>query len=166
MMQELVANIEAAARDVMNEMHTITAGKIVSFDVSSCTASIKPAGRLKKPDGGYLNYPVLYNVPVVMPKFGGCSLAVPIKEEMDCILLFMEASENNDFKYDLTNAVALIGCLGGADDSQMYSQAVQQDAIILKNGDTELLVKDGMVSVKGTFKVEGSILYTGSCTRI
>lgn len=161
MYQEVVEGIEKIAREVLDGIHTIIPGTIQSFDPFTGVAAVKPDGSYNTPSGKKIPYPVLSDVPVMIPCFKEVEIAIPIKENIGCLLLCMEQSDSG-LKYDLTNAVAVLGTMKIA--SAALVKACKSNSVIITNKDTELMISSDSISIKGNLNIDGNITYTGRIT--
>ena len=166
MKQDFVQQIHNTVHEVMNEMHTAMPGKIVSY--AGGMASVRPSLRYKTPKGEYLSYPVITNVPVVVPHGRNTAIAVPIKAGDDCLIIISEqsidewvsgAEDDTQLKYDLTNAI----CIPGLSSTSIKAQeeANRTDSVVIACRNNKICVSDASVTVCGDLKVEGNLTCTG-----
>lgn len=185
MMQEFTQQVEDTARAVVDEIHTALPGTIVSFNPGSGTATVKPNGKYLTADGKSLNYPKISEVPVQFPfcQTAGVGIAFPVGKGDSCIIIVSEveldewrtgAESEGSLRFDLTSAMCIPGLLeGGAD---LVSKACKNNAVVVGNGDAEVMVSDSGVdvtsgdtkmtvsdagvSIRGDLKVTGNISST------
>lgn len=174
MLQEVTAEIEETARAVMNELHSALPGKIVSFNASKCTATVKPIGQYVTSDGTTMDYPKITEVPIVFPysKESGIGIAIPVKSGDSCLIIISEVEldewrngsrSEGSLRFDLTSAVAIPGLMksGGS----LFSEANSSNAVVIGAGSgVRLIVSKSGITARGDLKVEGNIYYTGSLT--
>lgn len=188
MLQEFTQEVENTARAVMNEIHTALAGEIMSFDAGSGTATVRPVGKFATSDGKELGYPLITEVPVAFPfcQQAGVGVAFPVHTGDSCIVIFSEveldawrsgAESEGPLRFDLTSAMAVPGLLEGG--SALVAKAAERNAVVIgtegmdivvssdgiemDTGETRIEVSDSGMAVWGDLRVEGDIIYTGSC---
>lgn len=166
MKQDFVQQINNTIHDVMNEIHTAMPGKIISY--SGGTVSVKPSMRYKTPQGKYLSYPVISNVPIVIPHGGNASIAFPVKAGDDCLIIVSEqaidewvsdAEDDTQLKFDLTNAICIPGLCRSSIEAQ--EEANRTSGVVIACGTNKICLSDESVAVWGDLKVEGNIICTG-----
>lgn len=167
MKQDFVQQIHNTIHEVMNEMHTAMPGKIVSYNGG--TVSVKPSIRFKTPQGKYLSYPVIANVPIVVPHGGNAAIAVPVKAGDDCLIIVSEqaidewrsgAEDDTQLRYDLTNAICIPGlCRTGIEAQE---EANSLGGVVVACGSNKICVSDEVIAVWGDLKVEGNLTCTGT----
>lgn len=164
MMQELVKSIKKIAQETVENIHTAIPAIITSYDAASGLAVVQPKGKFKKPNGDKLDYPSVSGVPVLFPQSKNVTIAFPIKAGDNCLLVFGEQAldywlygkeTDTDLKFDLSNAMAIPN-LATTGNSAMQ-EACDEDAVVLKSGETKLKVKGDGVYIKGNVKVTGKI---------
>lgn len=139
-----VAAIESMVADMLQGVHTCIPGKIESFDADKCLAVVTPTGQFLAPGGKKLDYPKIYDVPVYIIQYFGqkCTIAFPIKEGDGCMLHFAEQQLDQfrdgeeakcDLRFDLTNAVAVVGLC--AEANSVVKDACDDEAIIIDHSD-------------------------------
>jgi hypothetical protein len=145
MLQEFSQEVKNTVTELMQGIHTAIPGKIVTYDPAKCEADINPYGKLKKPNGEFLSYPRMNHVPVLFPQSCAQDFAIvyPVNPGDECLVIILEqtadvwrnagASSDNDLRFDLTNAVAIVG---------LYSkpQPLAQEA---QGGDKLIIQKNG-----------------------
>lgn len=167
MKQDFVQQIVNTVHNIMNEMHTAMPGKIVSC--SGGMASVKPSLRYRTPKGKYLSYPVISNVPIVVPHGKNASIAVPINAGDDCLIIISEqaidewlsgAEDDTQLKFDLTNAICIPGLCRTSIDAQ--EEANSTGGVVIACGENKICVSDESIAVWGELKVEGNLTCTGT----
>ncbi len=134
----------------LNDVHTAMPAVVVSYDATSQKANVQPQLQRKfKNDNLAINLPVITNVPVVFPRSGQAFISFPVKAGDQVMLIFSERSLDRWLdsggivdpadrrKFHLSDAVALPGLYPFSD-----TVAADPDDILIKNGDTELRVKN------------------------
>lgn len=111
----------------IDKVNTSIPGIIQSYDADGNRAVVVPTGKRTFPDGRKLDYPVIYDVPIVFPTAigGSCGVTFPIKSGDACLVLFSQEnmqsflggqdSEDNK-RFQLNDAIAIPG---------LYSNATQ-----------------------------------------
>ena len=111
----------------IDKVNTSIPGIIQSYDADSNRAVVVPTGKRTFPDGRKLEYPVIYDVPVVFPTAlgGSCGVTFPIKSGDACLVLFSQENiqsflggqdSDDNKRFQLNDAVAVPG---------LYSNATQ-----------------------------------------
>ncbi len=155
MMQEFVQKIEDVVREATYDIHTALPGTITAFDPASGMAVVKPEGTLRMKNGGILEYPSIVRVPVIFPRGGeGSVLAWPVLPGDGCLIIVCEndmkpwmshgKETDSNMKFDLTNSVCIPGLYGAGNEAMV--KAAAENAVILKNGETELEIRDDGMS--------------------
>lgn len=170
-MQEFTQQVEDTIRAAIGEMHTALPGIIMSFDSEKCIASVKPAGKYTTSEGNRMEYPQLPEVPVVFPYSiaAGAGIVFPVKPGDGCLVVISEveldewrsgAEAEGTLKYDLTNAICIPGLFktGG----ELIVRAMEQNAVIIASGNTQLSLSEAGIAISGDLKVNGNISSTGS----
>ena len=145
MLQEFTQELKNNMMDTLRDVHTVIPGKIVTFDPDKCEASILPFGKFKKPDGVMMDYPQLNEVPVYIIQGSGqtATIVYPVKKDDECLVLFSEqaldtwqtkAESNIDLKFDLSNAVAIVGMF--SKPNLLMRRACDNDSIIIQREGT------------------------------
>ena len=151
MVTELANQVNKSISELLNGVHTAVPGKILEFDKAKCEAAVMPCGKLQKPDGSFIDYPKINEVPVMM--FQGnnqkTTIAFPVLPGDECILIVSEYTldtwrgsgeeSENDLKFDLTNAVAIVGLFVKA--NQLAAEAVDDDALIIEHNKNRVIFK-------------------------
>ena len=111
----------------IDKVNTSIPGIIQSYDADSNRAVVVPTGKRTFPDGRKLDYPAIYDVPVIFPTVmgGSCGVTFPIKSGDACLVLFSQENiqsflggqeiEDNK-RFQLNDAIAIPG---------LYSSATQ-----------------------------------------
>lgn len=161
-LNETLESIDSIAKQRINEIHTAMPAVIVSFNPQTCTASVKPSLNYHVVDGRTLEYPIIVNVPVFMPKAGNSQITYPVKSGDNCLLVFCERCTNewigkgvyDERKFDLTDAFAFVG--------MCPSQSINPNHVEVINGSTKLSVEEsGTVRIEGTLIVSGDVIGGG-----
>ena len=191
MLQEFTEQIEKTARAVVNEIHTALPGKIVSCDVEKGTVTVKPVGKYVTSNNKSLEYPEISEVPLVFPYSTQTEVGIffSVKEGDSCIIIISEveldewrngAESEGSLRFDLTNAIAIPGLLQNG--NSLMTEAVKKEAVVIATSESKVIVSKDSVdvtigdtkitasklgtTVRGDFKVEGNISYTGTLKRL
>jgi hypothetical protein len=74
----------------MTNIHTALAGVVKKYDPATRRADIQPSLKRKMPDGTYLNFPVIPDVPVLFPGSKKYTLHFPLEEGDEVLLIASE----------------------------------------------------------------------------
>lgn len=168
MMQELITELKEMVRGEISGVHTALPAEIKSYDADSGLAIVKPKAKFKQPNGKTIDFPDISGVPVAFPQNKSFTIAFPIKTGDECLLIFAEQSldfwlygkeTDTELKHDLSNAIAIpnINTKGNPD----MKRACDEDAVIIKVGETELKTKKDGVYIKGNIEISGDIKVNG-----
>ena len=175
MVQEIMDQLDGMAADKVNEVHTILVGRVKTFDANTSKADIEVYGKYDvNPDDEEPpeEYPILTDVPVVMPGIGkDVSIAYPVAKGDDVLVFICENDYDNWLfgsdaegatRYDLTNALFLPHPLkeGNAD----LKEACSDKAVVIRNKSTKMVVKSSGVEITGDVTVKGKITVSGDVT--
>jgi len=158
MMQELVQAIEDTVAEKINELHTALPGTIKTYNAKTGTIDVQPSGVYTAANGEIYDYPLLTDVPIVVTGSAKISIAAPIKSGDSCLLIFAEQSletwlsesdDDNELRFDLTNAIAIPGLTKVPVTAQ--NEANKQNAIVVTG---DFIVK-GNVIVEGNIRSQG-----------
>ena len=166
MLQEFVEQVEKAARSIMEEMHTAIPGKITAYNPGTGFATVKPYGTFTTDSGRKMEYPIVTEVPVIIPQNPkkNIYIAFPISADMDCLLIVSEqeldawiggGESENDIRFDLTSAIAIPGLSNKG--SSALREACNKNSIILQNGNTKLSISKDDVEIIGNLVVSGDV---------
>ena len=167
MIQEFSLEMKKFVQDMMSDLHTIIPGVIDSFDADKCEAIASPLGKFKKPDGSMIDYPKIYGVPVMFLQSAGqaATIVSPVKKGDFCLLLFSEqsldlwrtdATSKTNLRYDLTNAIALVGLF--SKPNPIVKEAIKKDAVIIdRNGSRIILNPNNTIEIVGDTTIHGKL---------
>lgn len=154
---------EQVADARLSIIHTALPGTVISFDATTCTASVKPSLTYYRSDGNTLDYPVIVGVPVFMPHAGSAQITYPVKKGDECLLVFSERSidewlgkteEHDPRRYDLTDAFCFVG--------MRPTQSISAENVELINGPTVVSVTpSSTVNITGNVNITGKVTVTG-----
>lgn len=140
--------IESWIEDKISNVHTSLPGNIISYNSATNRAIVKPSGIYKTNDGRSLEYPAIYNVPVVFPTGAGAGITYPVKPGDGCLLHFSE-SQTDDFlsqgdsddirKHSLNDAI----CTPGLNTNAMPSNIAHSDDVCMYNGSSMVRLGGG-----------------------
>lgn len=93
---ERIGDFEEGLRTILNgkqaTIWTALPGIIQSFDPDAITCVVQPTiqAQIKNPDGTsqWVDMPLLLDVPVTIPRGGGCTLTFPIAAGDECLVIF------------------------------------------------------------------------------
>jgi hypothetical protein len=148
--------IRAAAKSILEGMHTCLPGRVESYDWTTRKASIKPL--IQRPDavkGTTDPLPVIPGVPVVFPWAGDASLSYPLKKGHTGILWFSErameiwlarggdAPPGDPRAFDITDGIFMAG-LAPFNES---GPAEDGASLLLKYGVVKLRMNNGRIAI-------------------
>lgn len=167
-----VDNIIRVMKQQIGCIHTAMPGTIVSFDASTCLATVKPTLVFYVADQRRLEYPLITGVPVFMPHAGNAQITYPVKSGDQCLIVFSERSldewigkgseDNHDPRqYDLTDGFCFVG--------MHPAQSISPDNVELINNGTLVSITPantvniiGNVNIKGNVNVQGNYTCSGT----
>lgn len=148
---------------VFSTLKVAMPGVIESFDPDSVTASVRPAIRGYDggtEDDGWIELPLLVDVPVIFPRGGGCTLTFPVKAGDECLLIFADRCidfwwQNGGVQkpvdlrmHDLSDAFAIVG-----PQSQAHKiSGISTSSVELRSDDgaTKLSLNPSSGAINGT----------------
>lgn len=151
MLQEVAQEVKNTITELLQGVHTAIPGKIVTYNPAKCEAEILPYGKFKKPDGAYLDFPQLNHIPILFPQSCGqaFTMVYPINPGDECLILIQEqtldvwrgagAQSDNDLRFDLTNAVAVMGLF--AKPQTLAKEAQEENKLIIQKDGHRLQIK-------------------------
>ena len=124
---ETANSITSMIGNEIDKVNTSIPGTIQSYNAGSNRAVVVPNGKRMFPDGRKLDYPAIYDVPVVFPTSmgGSCGVTFPIKSGDACLVLFSQENMqsflggqdvDDNKRFQLNDAIAIPG---------LYSNATQ-----------------------------------------
>lgn len=166
MMQEFAQRVIDIAREEADGIHTAFPGQIVSFNPSTCLATVQPILNYRKPDGGIIGYPQIHGVPVVFPQGLGQSatIAFPVSAGDMCLCIVSEQAldlwmygqqTETDLRHDLTNAVCIPGMF--TQPNAVMMEACASDSVIIDVNGTRVQVSDGSIILDGDVTITGTL---------
>lgn len=189
MIQEFVKQMKALVGSMINDIHTAVPARILEYNASNGTATVKPCGVMAA-NRQSLDYPLISGVPVMIccSVSTNAGIAFPVKAGDDCLLIFSEQDisgwqngmgQDISLKYDLTNAIAIVGlsnravsAVKNASDNDKVrifcgetTVDVEKGRVEVNVGSTKLTVADGNVRIDGSLTVSGNIVYGGTCSK-
>ena len=141
MKQEFTQEMKNLILDIVRDVHTAVPGKIVTFDPDKCEATIQPTAKYRKPDGGLIDYPKIFEVPVYFPQSTAQKVSIVhhIKPGDECLILMLEqaldqwrtgAESATELHFDMQNAVAIPGLF--ARPNPLVRRAHDNESIIIQ----------------------------------
>jgi hypothetical protein len=155
---------------VLNGIHTALPGHVTEYDATKQRASVKPQLKKNFLDGTELSLPVITDVPVVFPRTAKASLTFPVEQGDKVLLVFSERSleeylslgtetkPQDRRKFDLSDAIAILGLYSFADTSPSDGESVElkyQDAKVTIKRDGEMSLDNGSATV--VLKTSGQV---------
>lgn len=148
--------LNAAFKNMMNNMHTCMPGRVESYDFTKQKASVLPLIKKSYKDGKSQSLPVVVSVPVVWPRSSNASMTFPVNKGDYVLLLFSERAMENwlalggeqipgdSRKYDLTDAIAIPGLYPFNVSSLAENNT---DVLIKYNSTTVRITQSGDVNI-------------------
>lgn len=158
MLQEFAQEVKNTVTELLQGVHTAIPGKIVKYDPVKCEAEIMPYGKYKKPNGEYLDFPQLNHIPILFPQSCGqvFTMVYPINPGDECLILVQEqtldiwrsagAESDNDLRFDLTNAVAIMGLF--AKPQTLAKEAQDDNKLIIQKDDHRIHINPDEMFIK------------------
>lgn len=156
-----------------NNLRVSMPGIIQSFDPVTQTVSVKPAIRekIKNLDLSETSadFPVIPDVPIVLPRAGGFVLTLPVSPGDECLIVFADMcidawwasggiqNQLEKRRHDLSDAFAILGTWSQPKVINNYST----NSIQLRNkiGNSYIEIKDSEINiVSQTVKINGSVI--------
>lgn len=151
----LTDTLRTAIESYLITLNTAIPGKIVSYDPSLQSATVQPLFKRTFTSGSVVDLPQITNVPVQFPRTASSHIHLPLSGGDPCLLIFAQRSldpwkqsggcvdPDDDRRHDLSDAIAIPGVSAFNNPFEVSDP----EAITIKNGDTEIIVKDD-----GTFQ--------------
>ena len=157
MKQEFTQEIKNYLKDYLQDVHTVLPGEIVSFDAGKCEATVKPIAKYWKPDKTKIDFPIRSEVPVFFPQgiAQGATIVYPVRPGDECLIFFAEqaldqwrtgAESETDLRFDITNAIALVGFFSAPNPHVARSDA--NESIIIQRANTFVELFDAKIEIK------------------
>ncbi len=167
MMQEMIDAMREVIDGRIAGVHTALPGTIMAFNPQTGLATVLPTMKYRKPDGSTMEYPAVYNVPVVIPQAAGqnATIAYPIKSGDGCLLIFSEQSTElflygrettTNLPFDLSNGIAIVGLFSKRNAA--LAEACSTNSVVISVGSTKMAVSNSGVSVTGNLNVSGDVI--------
>lgn len=173
MTPEFMQEIKSFTKTLLNDIHTSLPGRITEFYPDKCEADVQPYGKFKTPAGKLMAYPKCPGVPLCLMQSAGqtASIVFPVKPGDECLLLFSEqaldtwranAESSTDLKFDLTNAVAIVGLFARV--NPLVKIANDLDAVIIQRGSSRVMLRSSGIDLSGNVNISGSLNVSGNLT--
>lgn len=155
---EFTQEVKNTITELLQGVHTAIPGKIVKYDPAKCEAEILPYGKFKKPNGEHLQFPQLNHIPILFPQSCGqvFTMVYPINPGDECLILVQEQTldiwrgagteSDNDLRFDLTNAVAIMGLF--AKPQALAKEAQDDNKLIIQKDDHRIHINPDEILVK------------------
>lgn len=151
----VVSAIEQFVWGILSDVHTSMPGEVLKYDFSRQCAEIKPLLKRRFSDNTQQEYKPIVDVPVLFLQCGNGGIHFPVKPGDFALLLFVERSMDNWLysgkvsdtlhrKFDITDAVAIMGIMPFTNTSlaenndDVFITFNNQKIVIRKNGDIEV----------------------------
>jgi len=163
-----IANaIKVLTRHLIGQVHTSIPARIEKYDKKTQKADVKPMLKKTYQDGEEVEYPIIPNVPLVMPRTASSGVILPVSKGDTVLLVFSERSIDGwlstgdlsstpaDQRFDLSDAIGIVGLFPFTETSQASGDDVEVffgDAKITLKKDKEILLENG----KGTIQLSSN----------
>lgn len=154
-MATLTEAIKTVINSLVPEIHTCIPGKVSKYDHTLQKAEIKPLIKYAFEGNSYSEYPVIVNVPVMMPRSKNFYMHFPISKDDTGLLIFSESALENWLslggiqepgdkrKFDLSDGVFIPGLYPFSNSSPSSN-----------NEDVEIQYKNTGVRIKNNGDIE------------
>jgi hypothetical protein len=78
----------------MTNVHTSFPGVVVNYDAKTRRADIQPSLKRKMPDGAFLEFPIINDVPIQFPGTKKCTIHFPLEKDDEVSVFVMERSSD------------------------------------------------------------------------
>lgn len=167
---DFVDELKKLVKEQIHNIHTALPAEIVSIDETTGRVCVKPKAQMRFSNGRIIDFPLISGVPLVMPQSGiaGAAIVFPVKSGDQCLLVFSEQSldywlengmTNSHLKFSLSNAIAIPGLMRSV--SEDIKTANQNDAIIIKNNNTQIMLSKSVIAMRGDVKIDGNLFING-----
>lgn len=174
MLQEFVQAINDRIKIALGNIHTAMPGTIRSFDPDTGMAEVVPGILFRTPKGEFIEYPLITNVPVVIPHGGNgeAVIAFPIAPGDECLIIISErptdywATGNmtqSNLEFDLTNAICIPGLF--KQGNKEISEACKLEKVIVKNGESKIALSKESIEIFGDITLHGNLRVEGQVTQ-
>lgn len=162
--------------------HTAIPAKIIRYNAAKQRADVQPLVQERYLDNKVVDYPILYDVPLMFPSAGGGKITFPVKIDDVVLVIFSERSidrwlqgetdkpidPGDTRKHDLSDAIAIPGLYTfltapGSDPNDVVISFSGSSVKLKANGDVEFN-PSGAVKVMGDVIITGSLTATGEIT--
>lgn len=151
MLQEVVHMVQENIRKHLKKCHTAVPGRVVTYYPEKGMCDVQPVMQYKKPNGEWIDYPELKDVPVWWPQtfLQESTIVYPIKKDDEVLVLIMERpidywlfgmQTEQDLMFDLSEAVCIPGLF--AQPNELAKTAQDEEAIIIQRKDTFIKIKE------------------------
>lgn len=156
MKAELINAIKKQAASAVDGIHTAFPGVILEIDYDAGTCNVQPYALLRTMTNDKLMYPMLYDVPIVVPQscvVDAC-VAYPIRPGDTCLIVISEGTLDywrydrvtaSDFKFDLGSAICIPGLTRTF--NPCFKEAADDGAIILKYGNGKFKLTNDTMTI-------------------
>jgi len=159
--------VEETMQNKNGKMNTCIPGVIQSY--KNGRAVVKPQGTIQYENGKSMEYPVIYDVPIVFPTgmSGTCGITFPIKSGDGCLIVFsqnnmqsfLSGTETDDQRHHSLNDAI---CIPGLYSAAFSTVESNPDDVCIFHGNSKVTLGDGGLNANladGTiFELSGSDL--------
>lgn len=160
---DFVTQLKGMIKEQINNIHTAIPGEIQSVDASAGTVTVQPKGAMIFSTGEKLDYPVIEDIPVIMPLTvnGDASVVFPVHSGDQCLLIFSEqaletwrgtGTIGSQLKHSLAGALCLPGLMKATTED--FKEACNDNAVIIREGKSAIKITNDGVTVSTDGKVD------------
>lgn len=181
-------------KQVIKDLFICLPGIVQSYNAESKRAVILPAVKQVMTDGKIVNYPTLFDVPVMFPSGGGFSITTPLTQG-DAVLVIFSQRDIEDFKGSYKNTTPRQDQICGLKDGialagfgELSTNLATSDGISIQNktatsfvtvennkitvtaptveinSSQQLQVTSPDVTINGSLNVTGGVSWSGTAT--
>lgn len=174
MLQEFVQAINERIKTALGNIHTAMPGTIRSFNPDTGLADVLPGILFRTPKGGFVEYPLIANIPVVLPYGlnGDAGIAFPISPGDGCLIIISERPidywstgkiTQANLEFDLTSAICIPGLLRQVNED--ISEACEMEKVIVRNGQSKIALGKDSIEIFGDITLHGNLQVEGQVTQ-
>jgi len=156
MRQEYTQAIKTMLEDFLRDVHTAFPGKIVSFDPDRCEATVSPTAKYRRPDDKQIDFPDIFHVPIFFMQGIGQTATIvhPVRKDDECLIFIPEqaldlwrtgAESPTDLRFDITNAIALVGFF--SQPNPLVRRAHDNESIIIQRENSYVELFDKRIEI-------------------
>ena len=168
----------------MTNVHTCFPGTVVKYDPDTRRADIQPSLKRKMPEGKFMDFPVLPDIPIQFPGTKNCTIHFPLEKDDEVSVHVMERStdvwrdsggagieDKDPRRFNLQDCFAVPGLqpkdFPGTPKTglsilfkEKHKILIDDDKVTIENGTSTFYMEKGKVffdNGKDTFEMDGAI---------